>query len=373
MTTTKKSKITRRTALSLMGGTALAMPFIRPSIAEDKTVNVYNWTDYIGETTLEDFEKKTGIKVVYDMYTSSEEMEAKMLAGKTGYDVVDMAGNSLARFIKAGIFQRLDKSQLPGWSNLDPEVLKLMQSWDSENAYGMPYMWGTTGLTFNVDLVKKRLPDVDFESMDIIFKPELAAKVADCGISLLDSQQDVIRMGLGYLGINPNEATEADYDKVVELFKPIRQYIRTFDSSNYLNAIPNGELCVINNWSGDYATAKTRASEAGVTINLAYQVPKTGASIWVDSMCIPVDAKNPGNAHKFLDFLLDPAVIAACTDYTNYANANVPAKKLINQDVANDPAIYPDEATLKRLSSPKTLTEEQDRAMTRAFTAIKSG
>ncbi|MGE3229321.1 MAG: polyamine ABC transporter substrate-binding protein, partial [Hyphomicrobium sp.] len=329
--------------------------------------------DYIGETTIADFEKKTGIKVTYDMYTSSEEMEAKMLAGKTGYDLVDMAGNSLARFIQAGIFQRLDRAQLPSWGNLDPTVLGLMHSWDPDNLYGMPYMWGTTGLTFNVDLVKKRLPDVDFETMDIIFKPELAAKVADCGISLLDSQQDVIRMGLGYLGIDPNEATAADYDKVVELFKPIRQYIRTFDSSNYLNAIPNGELCVINNWSGDYATAKTRAAEAGVKINLAYQVPKSGASIWVDSMCIPADAKNPGNAHKFLEFLLDPAVIAACTDFTNYANANVPAKKLINQDVANDPAIYPDEATLKRLSSPKTLTEEQDRAMTRAFTAIKSG
>lgn len=365
--------ITRRTALGLMGSAAVAMPYITPSYAAGKAVNIYNWADYIGETTLEDFEKATGIKPVYDTYSSSEEMEAKMLAGKTGYDVVDMSGNSMTRFIKTGVFQKLDRAKLPSWGNQDPEILKMLANWDAGNEHGLPYMWGTTGVTFNVDLVKERLPDADLESMDLIFKPELAAKLADCGISMLDSQQDIFRMALGYLGIDPQTEDVSQYQKVVDLYKQIRKHIRTFDSTNYLNAIPNKELCVVNSWSGDYATARNRAAEAGVEINLAYYIPKTGAPAWVDCMCIPSDAKNVDNAHAFLEFLLQPKVIAGCTNFINYANANLPAKEFVNPEILNDPAIYPNAETMKRLWIPKPLTEEQDRALTRAFTEIKSG
>ncbi len=368
------TKFTRRKALGLMGGAALSMPFIKRAHAEDKVVNVYNWADYIGETTLEDFTKATGIKVVYDTYSSSEEMEAKMLAGSTGYDVVDMAASSMTRFIKAGVFQKLDRGKLPSWGNQDPVILKLLENWDPGNGYGIPYMWGTTGVTYNVDMVKERIPDADFTSMDLIFKPENAAKLADCGISILDSQQDVIRMGLRYLGLDPNTTNVADYQKVADLYKPIRKYIRTFDSSNYLNALPNKELCVVNNWSGDYATAKTRAEEAGVKdLNLAYYVPKTGAPLWCDCMAIPADAKRVENAHKFLEFLLQPEVIAGCTNFINYANGNLPARKFVNPDILNNPAIYPDEATMKLLFTPTTVNDEQDKAMTKAFTQIKSG
>jgi putrescine transport system substrate-binding protein len=349
------------------------MPYITRAHAKDAVLNVYNWADYIGETTLADFEKASGIKVTYDTYSSTEEMEAKMLAGKTGYDVVDMSGNNLTRFIKAGVFQKLDRSKLPSWGNQDPEILKILENWDPGNAYGLPYMWGTTGITFNVDMVKERIPDPDFESMDMIFKPELAAKLADCGISMLDSQQDIFRMALRYLGIDGDTPDVANYQKVVDLYKPIRKYIRTFDSTNYLNAIPNKELCVINNWSGDYATAKKRAAEAGVTLNLVYYVPKTGAPAWCDCMCIPADAKHKENAHKFLEFLLQPEVIAKCTNFINYANGNLASKKFVDPEILANPAIYPDDATMKRLWAPKHLNEKQDRALTSAFAKIKSG
>jgi putrescine transport system substrate-binding protein len=368
------SKLTRRSALGIIsGGAALSMPFVRRARAEEAVLNVYNWVDYIGETTIEDFQSATGIAVTYDTYSSAEEMQAKMLAGRTGYDVVDMAGLEMPRFIKAGIYDKLDRSKLPSWNNLDPEVLRILAGWDPGNLYSIPYMWGSVGITYNVDMVKARIPDADLESLDLIFKPENAAKLADCGISILDSQSDVILMLLKYLGKDGDTTNVADYQDVVETFKPVRQYIRTFDNSNYLNAIPNKELCVINNWSGDYSTAKTRAAEAGVDINLAYFVPETGAPAWVDCLTIPKDAEHKENAYTFLEYMLQPEVIAKCSNFTNYANGNAASKKFVNPDVLANPAVYPDEATMKRLWAPKPFNEEQDRGMTRAWSAIKTG
>lgn len=364
--------MTRRTALTLIGATALSAPFIRRARAEG-TLNVYNWADYIGETTIEDFQSATGIAVTYDLYSSAEEMQAKMLAGSTGYDVVDMSGMSLPQFIKAGIYEKLDKSKLPNWSNLDPAVLKILSGWDPGNEHGMPYMWGSVGMTFNLDMVKERLPNADLQSLDILFKPENASKLADCGISVLDSPTDIMLMVLKYVGKDPNTATEADYKAAADAFKPIRQYIKTFDNQNYLNAIPNKELCVINNWSGDYATAMTRAKEAGVDVNLAYYVPKTGAPAWVDSMCIPADSANKDNAYKFLNYLMEPEVAAKCSNFTNYANGNIKSKPFLDPAVASNPAVYPDAETMGRLFTPQALTEEQERALTRVWTDVKSG
>ncbi len=364
-------KITRRQAITAIGG-ALALPYVRPSWAQAGTVNVYNWADYIGETTLADFEAATGIGVVYDTYSSAEEMQAKMLAGGTGYDVAFTAGMTQPQMIKAGVYAKLDKSKLPNWKNLDPEILRIVEGWDPGSEHSIPYMWGSVGFTYNVDMVKERIPDADLQSMDLVFKPENAAKLADCGISILDSPTDIMLMVLRYLGLDGDTTNVADYEKVVEAFKPIRQYIRTFDNQNYLNAIPNGELCVINNWSGDYAVAKSRAAEAGVGMNLAYFVPKTGAPAWIDVMSIPSDAPNVDNAYAFLDYLLQPEVIAACTNYTAYANANLASKPFVDPAILSDPAVYPDEETIKRLWAPKPLNEEQDRAITRAWTAIKT-
>ena len=365
-------KLTRRTALSLMGG-ALAMPYISRAHAEG-SVNVYNWADYIGETTIEDFQKETGISVVYDNYSSAEEMQAKMLAGSTGYDVVDMSGIELPRFIKANIYDKLDKTKLPGWANLDPEILRILAGWDANNEYAIPYMWGSVGFTFNVDMVKERIPDADMTSMDLIFKPENAAKLADCGISILDSPTDTMLMVLKYLGKDGDTTNLDDYKAVVEAFKPIRDYIRTFDNTNYLNAIPNKELCVINNWSGDYSTAKTRAEEAGVTdLNLAYFVPKTGSPAWCDCLCIPSDAKNKENAYKFLDYMMRPEVAAGCSNFTNYANGNLASKKFVDKAVLENPAVYPTAEVMKLLWAPKAFSDEQTEAYTRAWTEIKSG
>jgi putrescine transport system substrate-binding protein len=366
------SKLNRRTALAAIGGT-LAMPWVRPSWAQSGSVNIYNWADYIGETTLADFEAATGISPVYDTYSSAEEMQAKMLAGSTGYDVAFHAGVDLPRAIQAGIYQKLDKSKISHWADFDPELLRILAGWDPGNEYGMPYMWGSVGFTFNLDMINERLPGADLQDMGVIFNPENAAKLADCGISILDSPLDIMLMVLKHLGLDGDTTNLADYDKVVEAFKPIRQYIRTFDNTNYLNAIPNGELCVVNNWSGDYATASARAAEAGIEMNLAYYVPKTGTPAWLDVCCVPSDAPNVENAYKFLDFLMKPEVIAACTNYTGYANASLAANEFVDESYLNDPAIYPDKDTLSRMWAPKPLNEEQDRAMTRAWQTIKSG
>lgn len=365
-------RLTRRTTLAALGGT-LATPFVRPSWAQSGTVNVYNWADYIGETTLQDFEAETGIGVVYDTYSSAEEMQAKMLAGMTGYDVVFAAGIEMPRAIGAGIYDKLDRARLTNWGNLDTGLLRILAGWDPDNLYAVPYMWGSVGFTFNVDMVRERIPDADLEDMSLIFDPENAAKLADCGISILDSPTDIMLMVLKYLGLDGDTTDLSDYDKVVAAFEPIRPYIRTFDNSNYLNAIPNGELCVINNWSGDYGVAAGRAAEAGIEMNLAYFVPKTGAPAWLDVMCIPSDAGHKDNAYLFLDYMLRPEVIAACTNYTWYANANAAAAPFVDPDILADPAVYPDAETIDRMWAPKPFTEEQDRAITRAWQTIKTG
>lgn len=365
-------RLTRRTAMTALGG-ALALPYVRPSWAQAGTVNIFNWADYIGETTIADFEAETGIGVVYDLYASAEEMQAKMLAGSTGYDLVVMAGASMPQFVTAGIYQKLDRARLTGWPNLDPTILKIVEGYDPGNAYSVPYMWGSVGFTYNMAMVRERLPDADLNSLDVIFKPENAAKLADCGISILDSPTDIGFSVMSWLGLDPNTAGPAEYAKMVEAFRPIRQYITTFDNGNYLTTLPNQELCVANTWSGDYGVAKARAAEAGIELDLAYFVPKTGAPAWFDLLCIPADAPSPDNAYAFLDFLLRPEVIAACTNYTGYANANKASLPFLDPAIRDDPAVYPDAETLSRLYTPAPQTEAQDSEITRAWIDIKAG
>ena len=351
----------------------IAMPWVRPSWASRGSVNVYNWADYIGETTIQDFTSATGIEVVYDLYASTEEMQAKMQAGSSGYDVVLQAGLGLNRLVTAGVYQKIDHGKLTGWGNLDPAILKIVEGFDPGHVHGVPYTWGSVGVTYNLDMVKERLPDADLNSLDTIFLPENAAKLADCGISLLDSPTDLGFMVLRWLGIDPDTAGPAEYAKMAEAFAPIRQYVTTFDNTNFLTAIPNGELCAINNWSGDYGVAKSRAADAGIKMNLAYFVPKTGAPAWFDLWTIPADSKNVENAHVFIDFLLRPEVVAACTNFIGYANANKAATPFVDPAIAGDPAVYPDAETLSRLYTPKPQTAEQDAAITRVWTEIKTG
>ena len=366
--------ITRREALKFAGSSVfLAMPFVQRAKADEAILNVYNWADYIGETTIDDFQKASGIKVTYDTYSSTDEMQAKMLAGSTGYDVVDMAGLSMQRFVRAGIYQKLDKTKLPSIGNLDPAVMKIVEGFDPDGAYGIPYMWGSVGFTYNLDMVRERLPNVDLDTLDILMKPENAEKLADCGISILDEPTDVIPLIMNYLGMPPDDYRPEDIKAAVAAFKKIRKNVRTFDSTNFLNAIPNKELCLVNNWSGDYSTAKARAKEAGVEINLGYFVPKSGAPAWVDLMCIPADSPRKENAHKFLEYILQPEVIAKCTNLTNYANGNLASKKFVKPDILANPAVYPDATVMQRLYTLKPLSDENERALTAAFTEMKSG
>lgn len=365
-------RLNRRQAL--IGASAtLAMPWVRPSWAEAGVVKVYNWSDYIGETTLEDFTSETGIEVVYDLYASAEEMQAKMLAGSTGYDVVLQSGLGLNRLAGAGVFQKIDRSKLTGWGNLDPEILKILEGFDPGNQYGVPYMWGSVGMTYNLDMVKERLPDVDLNSLDAIMLPENAEKLADCGISLLDSPTDIGFMVLRWLGLNADTAGPTEYARMAEAFAKIRPYVATFDNANYLTALPNQELCVANTWSGDYGVAVSRAAEAGIELNLGYFVPKTGAPAWFDIWCLPVDTTNLDNAHRFIDYLLRPEVIAACTNFTGYANANKAALPFVDPTISGNPAVYPDAETMSRLYTPKPQTPEQDAAINRAWTEVKTG
>jgi putrescine transport system substrate-binding protein len=364
--------LNRRQTLTALGG-SLAMPCVRPSWAQAGTVNVYNWSDYIGETTIADFEAETGIGVVYDLYASSEEMQAKLLAGSTGYDVVLMAGITLPQFITAGIYQKLDRARLTNFGNLDPAILKIVEGYDPGHLYSVPYMWGSVGFTFNLDMIRERLPDADLTDLATVFDPANAEKLADCGISILDSPTDIGFMVLSYLGLDPNTAGPAEYAQMAEAFAPIRPYIATFDNSNFLTAIPNGELCVINSWSGDYGVAKARAEEAGIGLNLEYHVPKTGAPAWFDLWCMPVDAQNVDNAYLFIDYLMRPEVIAACTNFTGYANANAAATPFLDPAIAADPAIYPDAETLSRMYTTRPQTEEQDRDINRVWVQIKAG
>lgn len=365
--------LNRRTLLK-MGAASLAMPYLARRAFAAGDVKVYNWTDYIGETTIADFEKLTGDKVIYDTYDAAETVEAKVMAGSTGYDVIDTSSTDLPRFIPNGAFLPLDKSKLPNWKNLDEKILKIVSDRDPDNKYAVPYMWGTTGIAINVDMVKKALgDDVPVDSMELLLNPKYMSKLAKCGVNVLESPTDVIPMTLAYLGKDPNSENPADYQAVVEAFKPVRKYIKTFDAANYLNALPNKELCVSMSWSGDYATAQQRAKDAGVNINLAYNVPKSGCGAWFDVMVIPADSANPDGAHAFLNFLMDPEVIAKCTNYLNYANANKAAAQFVDKAVLDDPAVYPTPEIMERLWVQATASQKAERARTRAWNKIKTG
>lgn len=362
--------LTRREAITA-AAPLLAASLCTGCAGSENELNIYSWADYIGETTIADFTRLTGIRVNYDTYNSTPEMEAKMLAGSTGYDVVNQAGVTLGDFVRAGVYARLDKRRLPNWKNLDPDVLAIGASYNPDNAFGMPYMWGSTGMTYNLDMVHQRLPDADLESLDTILDPANAAKLADCGISLLDDQS-LVWLVMSYLGKPPDVYNQAVMDDVVRTVKRIRPYVRTFDSSNFLVSLPNRELCAVNNWSGDYATARRRARDAGVDINLGYFVPKTRAPAWIDMYCLVADGLNRDAAYTFLNYMMLPEVIAKCTNHIGYANANRASRRFVDRSVLDDTTIYPSKDVLARLYAPKPLSAADSRLINDAVDAIKA-
>jgi putrescine transport system substrate-binding protein len=344
------------------------------SPADAGVLNIYNWSDYITPETLERFTRETGVKVVYDVYDSDEVLEAKLVTGNSGYDLVFPSLPFAQRHIAAGLYGQLDSSKLPGRRNLYPDILAAAGATaDPGNAYLVPYMWGTTGLGFNVAKVRERLGDIPLDSWSILFDPANAAKLADCGISMIDESQEAFAAALFHAGRDPNGASPEDIEVVRAAFAAIRPYIRYFHSSKYIEDLANGEICLAVGYNGDVLQAAARAEEAGNGIEIGFAIPREGATRWIDSMAIPADAPNRDNAHRFIEFMLQPDVIAPISDYVNYANANKAATPLVSAAVRDDPGVYPSEEVLARLISPQTLPEDLNRARVRAWTSIKSG
>ena len=342
--------------------------------AQEKVLHVYNWSDYIAEDTLENFTKETGIKVVYDVFDSNEVLEAKLLAGSSGYDVVVPSNPFLAKQIKAGVFQKLDKSKLPNWENLDKDLLKALDPSDPGNQYSIPYMWGTIGIGYNVDKVKAVLGDnAPVDSWDLVFKPENIEKLKSCGVSFLDSPTEILPAALHYLGYAPDSGKADELKKAEELFMQIRPHVAYFHSSKYISDLANGESCVAIGYSGDIYQAKARAEEAGNGVNVGYKIPKEGAGSFFDMLAVPADAKNVDSAHAFINYLLRPEVIAAVSDYVGYANPNLKAGELMDQEVRGDASVYPPQEVLDRLYVSAELPPKIQRLSTRSWTKVKSG
>ena len=342
--------------------------------ADDKVLHVYNWSDYIAPDTLEKFEKETGIKVVYDVYDSNETLEAKLLAGKSGYDVVVPSNNFLAKQIKAKVYQPLDKSKLPNWDNLNKDLLKTVSVSDPGNEHAAPYMWGSIGIGYNPEKVKAALGDkAPVDSWDLLFKPENIAKLKGCGVSFLDSPTEIIPIALHYLGYPTDSKDPKQLKEAEALFLKIRPSITYFHSSKYISDLANGNICVAVGYSGDVKQAKTRAEEAKSGVKLAYSIPKEGAGSFFDMLAIPADAANPAGAHAFINFLMKPEIMADITNAVQFPNANAAATPLVNEEIRNDPGIYPSAEVMKKLYTSVDLPANVLREMTRSWTKIKSG
>lgn len=361
----------RKITSSVLLGTALSLSV--SAVASAATVHVYNWSDYIGEQTLDDFREQHGIRVVYDVFDSNETLEGKLLAGRSGYDVVVPSDHFLARQVQAGVFQKLDRSKLPNWGNLEEHLMKQIAVNDPGNQYAVPYLWGTNGIGYNVDKVKEVLGVDVIDSWAVLFEPENMEKLSTCGVAFLDAADEMLPAALNYMGLDPNSTNAKDYDAVVEKLSKIRPYVTYFHSSKYVTDLANGDICVAAGFSGDVLQAADRAKEAGNGVNIAYSIPQEGGNLWFDVLAIPADAGNVDEAHAFINYLLEPEVIAGISDYVGYANPNKYADELMDEEVRNDPGVYPAQEVLDKLFISKPLPANAQRVKTRAWTRFKSG
>jgi putrescine transport system substrate-binding protein len=351
-------------ALMALGATA----------ATAEEVRVYNWSDYIDEALLEKFEAETGYELVYDVFDSNEVLETKLLAGGSGYDVVVPSGTFLQRQIQAGAFQKLDKDMLPNLANMWDVVSSRTDQYDPNGDYSINYMWGTTGIGANVGKVQELLgEDAPINSWSLVFDPANMEKLAECGVHFLDAPAEMIPAALNYLGEDPNSHDPDVIAKAEAVYEGVRPYIQKFHSSEYINALANGEICVAVGWSGDILQARDRAYEADNGVEIAYNAPVEGAQMWFDQMAIPVDAPNVEGAHAFLNFIMDAQNMADASNYVYYANGNLASQPLLLEDVIGDPAIYPDAATLDNLFTTTPYDARVQRTVTRLWTKIKSG
>lgn len=341
--------------------------------AEEKIVNLYNWADYIGPDTISNFEKEYGIKVNYDIYDTTNIVDAKLFAGSSGYDLVLHSAAFSTRLIEAGIFMPLDKSKLDNWHHLDEELLGKLADYDPGNRYAAPYMWGTTGVSFNIDMLKQRIPEVSLDSADFFFKPEILSRIADCGVSMLDGPSDTLPSMMIYLGHHANSIDPQHLKDVENLARSLRPHIKYFSSGKMLIDMPNGEICASMSWSGDYSVARRRAKDAGIDINIGFAMTSKAVHAWFDTLLIPADAPHPENAHLLLNYLMRPEVIAPISNFTGYANGNRSATPLVDPAVTGDPAIYPDENIKKKLQPVLIYPPKKERNRSRTWTRIKTG
>ena len=340
---------------------------------EEKVVHVYNWTDYIGKDTIADFEAKTGIKVVYDTYDTNLILETKLLTGASGYDVVFPSATWLERLITAGVFQKLDKSQLPNLVHMDPDIMNRLAANDPGNLYAVDYTWGWTGIAYNPSLVRKALGTATLDSWGAIFDPVNASRLADCGIAILNSSEDAFTTALIYLGRDPNSEKAADLEAAEALWMKIRPYVRYFHSSQHTNDLASGEICVANNWNGLAVQARERGAAASSPIEIVYATPVEGTISWYDTIAIPVDAPHPINAHQFINFLMEPEVIAAVSREIGMANGNRASLPFVPDEIRNDTAIYPSAEVFAKMHPTLAHTQDYSRRLNRAWTRIKTG
>jgi putrescine transport system substrate-binding protein len=332
-----------------------------------------NYEGYIGTHTIADFEKASGLHVVYGTYDSANTLEAWVWAGDLRYDVISTATDFFSREIKAGAFQPLDRSKLPNWSNLDPDVLAAFARADPHNRYAVPYLHSINGFAYNVDMVRARMPNAPVDSLDMLFKPAIVRRFADCGVTLLDSPSDVLPLALNYLHLDPNSASAQDYEAAEQLLLAVRPYVRAFDSVEYLTNLANQESCIVMGWSSDAAVTRAQLRAMGSRVHIAFTVPKEGACISYDAFLIPASASNPDAAHRFINFTLEPKVIAAITNEIRYGNNNRAADRYVDPEVLQDPTIYPTADTKARLYQQAEANAATERIRTRAWTRVKSG
>ena len=341
--------------------------------AEEPVLNIYNWADYIGYNTIAEFERRTHIKVVSQFYDSNETLESVMLTGHSGFDIVSTTTAFYGHQIKAGAYMPLDRAKLTHWKNLDPAVLALQSAADPGNRYAMPYLHAMNGFVYNVDMIKARMPDAPTDSLAMIFDPKVMARLADCGVTFLDSPEDVIELALSYLHLDPTSQKIEDLHAAEALVMAVRPYIRNFDSNDYFHQLASKEICVAIAWSSDYYVSQAAAREDGTGAHLVFVLPKEGSNITYNALLIPASAPHPQAAHKFLNFILEPEVIAEITNDIHYGNDNLAARPFVNPDILRDPAVYPSAEVRARLYLPSELGADYYRQRTRVWTHIKTG
>jgi putrescine transport system substrate-binding protein len=355
------------------GSGASGAPAAGASGPEDKVLNVYNWSDYVEPSVLEDFTRQTGIKVNYDVFDSNAVLETKLLTGHTNYDVVVPSAPFLERQVKAGVFQKLDKSQLPNLKYLDPQMMKQIAVYDPGNEHSVPYMWVTSGPGYNVAKIKERMPDAPVDSLRMFYDPAVVSKFKDCGVSVLDEAPEVVGTVLLYLGKDPRNRSLEDLKAAETVLLSIRPYLRYVHSSRYIDDLANGETCLALGWSGDVKQARDRAHEAGKGIEIRYAIPKEGTIMNFDMLAIPADAPHPHNAHLFINYLLEPEVAARNSNLVKYANINTASTPLLVDAVKGDPNIYPPPDIQAKLVPEPPVSQEYQRQLTRTWTRFKTG